>query len=74
MGMSIYHDPRPLRTLRLYTASAGYAARLFPDQRRVLERRAEYVKAQLARHREAGRGNRIEDESDPVLPSHLELG
>jgi hypothetical protein len=72
-GMSTYHEPRPLRTLPLYTASAEDAAKLFPNQRRVLERRAEYVRAQLVRDREAARGNPAEPELDPVLRFHLGL-
>lgn len=70
--MSIYHDPRPLRTLPLHTASAEDAAKLFPHQRRVLQRRGEYVKAQLARDREAA-GENLPDNLDPVLRAHLGL-
>jgi len=70
--MSTFREPGRLRTLPLYTASAEDAAKLLPHQQRVVERRAEYVKAQLARDLEARRGNR-EDNLDPVLRSHLGL-
>ena len=73
MGMSNFNEPGRLRTLPLHTAGAEDTAKLFPYQRRVLERRAEYVRAQLARDREAGRGNRAGDELDPVLRAHLGL-
>jgi len=72
-GMSTFHEPGHLLELPLHSAGAGDAARLFHHQRGVLERRAEYVRARLARDREAGRGNRAGDELDPVLRSHLGL-
>jgi hypothetical protein len=74
MGMSNFPEPGPpLRTLPLYTAAAEEARKLFPQQRRVLEQRAEYVRAQLARDREARAGNALESELDPVLRFHLGL-
>ena len=72
MGMSTFREPGRLRTLPLYTTSAADAARLFSHQRRVLERRGEYVRAQLARDREAAREN-LADNLDPVLRAHLGL-
>jgi hypothetical protein len=73
MGMSTFREPARLRTPPLHTAGAEDAAKFFPQQRRVPERRAEYVRAQLARDREAGRGNRAGDELDPVLRANLGL-
>jgi hypothetical protein len=73
MSMSTFREPARLGTLPLLTAGAEDAARLFPHQRLVLERRAAHVRTQLARDREAGRGNRAGDELNPVLRAHLGL-
>jgi len=73
-GESTFNETGRLRTLPFQTAGAENTATLFPQQRRVLERRAGYVRVQLARDREAGRGNRAGDELDPVLRAHLGLG
>ena len=70
-GMSTYH--RHLRTLPLYTAAAERDGKLYANQRLVLEQRAEYVRAQLARDREARGGDDPEHPLDPVLRFHLGL-
>jgi hypothetical protein len=60
---------KELKTLPLYSRGAVEDARLFARQRQDLERRADFVRACLARDRRDGNGQPL----DPVLASHLGL-
>jgi len=65
----IPQDPRPLRTLPLYTDSARMN-RLYADPRRELERRADFIRAQRERDRHPESAG---EPLDPVLRFHLGL-
>jgi hypothetical protein len=69
-GMNrIPEDPRPLRTLPLYSDNAKMN-RLYADPRREIERRADFIRAQVARDRHPESAG---EALDPVLRFHLGL-
>jgi len=72
LGMNTFNndEPKPLRTLPLYSTGAADANRLLHHQRLEIERRGEYAREQLARQRERGSAG---TQLDPVLRFHLGL-